>query len=124
MLKDHGLCPYSSLPSRLKYDWPNGTKDAVYMAMNIEVFSSSEGKGAGIAPPDQAHNHSVYSWRAYGNRVGFWRLMDMFDEFDIPVEHQLNTAVYSVFPDIRVRIRARGGEILGHGTTNCLGQGS
>ena len=123
MLKDHGRYSYSSLPSRPKYEWPNGTKVAVYVAMNIEAFSFGEGKGAAIAPPDQAHSHSVYSWRDYGNRVGFWRLMDMFDELGIPAEHQLNTAVYSACPDIPARIRARGDEILGHGTTNSLEQG-
>ena len=123
MLKDHGRYPYSSLPSRPKYQWPNGSKVAVYVAMNIEAFSYGEGKGAAIAPPDQANSHSVYSWRDYGNRVGFWRLMDMFDELGIPAEHQINTAIYGACPDIPARIRARGDEFLGHGTTNSLEQG-
>jgi peptidoglycan/xylan/chitin deacetylase (PgdA/CDA1 family) len=123
MLKDHGRYPYSSLPSRQKYQWPNGTKVAVYIAMNIEAFSFGDGKGAAIAPPDQAHSHSIYSWRDYGNRVGFWRLMDMFDELGLPAEHQINTAKYSSCPDIPARIRARGDEFLGHGYTNSEEQG-
>ena len=123
MLKDHGRYPYSSLPSRQKYQWPNGTKVAVYIAMNIEAFSFGDGKGAAIAPPDQAHSHSIYSWRDYGNRVGFWRLMDMFDELGLPAEHQINTAIYSACPDIPARIRARGDEFLGHGYTNSEEQG-
>ena len=123
MLKDHGRYPYSSLPSRKKYQWPNGTKVAVYIAMNIEAFSFGDGKGAAIAPPDQAHSHSIYSWRDYGNRVGFWRLMDMFDELGLPAEHQINTAIYSACPDIPGRIRARGDEFLGHGYTNSEEQG-
>ena len=123
MLKDHGRYAYSSLPSRTKYTWPNGSKVAVYVAMNIEAFSFGEGKGAAIAPPDQALSHSIYSWRDYGNRVGFWRLMDMFDNLDIPAEHQLNTAIYEACPDIPTRIRERGDEILGHGETNSNEQG-
>ncbi len=123
MLKDHGRYPYSSLPSRQKYQWPNGTKVAVYIAMNIEAFSFGDGKGAAIAPPDQADSHSIYSWRDYGNRVGFWRLMDMFDELGLPAEHQINTAIYSACPDIPGRIRARGDEFLGHGYTNSEEQG-
>ena len=51
MLKDHGHYPYSSLPSRQKYQWPNGTKVAVYIAMNIEAFSFGDGKGAAIVQP-------------------------------------------------------------------------
>ena len=123
MLKTHGRYDYSSLPNRAKYEWPNGTKLAVYVAMNIEAFSYGEGKGAAIAPPEQAMSHSIYSWRDYGNRVGFWRLMDMFDDLQIPVQHQINTAIYDECPDIPERIRSRNDEFLGHGYTNSEEQG-
>ena len=123
MLKTHGRYDYSSLPNRAQYEWPNGTKLAVYVAMNIEAFSYGEGKGATIAPPEQAMSHSIYSWRDYGNRIGFWRLMDMFDDLQIPVQHQLNTAIYDECPDIPERIRSRNDEFLGHGYTNSEEQG-
>lgn len=123
MLEDHGRYAYSSIDSRPVYDWPGGKRLAVYIAMNIEVFRYGKGKGAAIAPPDQANSHSVYSFRDYGNRVGFWRLMDLFDKLDLPVEHQLNTAIYDHCPDIMERIRARKDEILGHGITNSDEQG-
>ena len=123
MLKTHGRYNYSSLPNRTQYEWPNGTKLAVYVAMNIEAFSYGEGKGAAIAPPEQAMSHSIYSWRDYGNRIGFWRLMDMFDDLQIPVQHQINTAIYDECPDIPERIRSRNDEFLGHGYTNSEEQG-
>ena len=123
MLKTHGRYDYSSLPNRAQYEWPNGTKLAVYVAMNIEAFSYGEGKGAAIAPPEQAMSHSIYSWRDYGNRIGFWRLMDMFDDLQIPVQHQINTAIYDECPDIPERIRRRNDEFLGHGYTNSEEQG-
>ena len=123
MLKTHGRYDYSSLPNRVQYEWPNGTKLAVYVAMNIEAFSYGEGKGAAIAPPEQAMSHSIYSWRDYGNRIGFWRLMDMFDDLQIPVQHQINTAIYNECPDIPERIRSRNDEFLGHGYTNSEEQG-
>ena len=123
MLKTHGRYNYSSLPNRAQYEWPNGTKLAVYVAMNIEAFSYGEGKGAAIAPPEQAMSHSIYSWRDYGNRIGFWRLMDMFDDLQIPVQHQINTAIYDECPDIPERIRSRNDEFLGHGYTNSEEQG-
>jgi allantoinase len=118
MLEHHGRYDYVNIDDRPVYDWPNGTRLAVYVAMNDEVFRYGKGKGAGIAPPEQATSDSVYSWRDYGNRVGFWRLMDMFDELGIPCEHQINTALYDHHPDIMARIRDRGDEILGHGITN------
>lgn len=123
MLPTHGRYDHSGIDSRPVYDWPDGTRLAVYFAMNVEVFAYGEGRGAGVAPPEQAASDSVYSWRDYGNRVGFWRLMDLFDSLGLPCEHQVNTAVYEHCPDIAARIRARGDEVLGHGVTNSHEQG-
>ena len=118
MIRTHGRYPYSNITTRPVYEWPNGTRLAVYIAVNIEQFSFGEGKGAAIAPPDQANSHSVFSWRDYGNRVGIWRLLELFDAFDIPIEAQMNLAVYEHCPDIPEALRQRGHEILGHGITN------
>ena len=118
MIRTHGRYPYSNITTRPVYDWPNGTRLAVYVAVNIEQFSFGEGKGAAIAPPDQAKSHSVFSWRDYGNRVGIWRLLELFDAFDVPIEAQMNLGVYEHCPDIPEALRQRGHEILGHGITN------
>ncbi|MEM7251350.1 MAG: polysaccharide deacetylase family protein [Pseudomonadota bacterium] len=123
MLRTHGRYDYVNINDRADYTWPNGTRLAVYVAANIEAFSYGEGKGAAIAPPDQAHSHSIYSWRDYGNRVGIWRMFDLFDHYDIPIEAQMNTAIYDYYPDIPARLRQRGDEILGHGVTNSDEQG-
>ena len=123
MIKRHGRYDHSSIVSRSDYNWPNGTRLAVYVALNIEVFSYGEGKGAGVAPPEQAKSDSVYSWRDYGNRVGIWRLFDLFDALNIPIEAQMNSAIYDECPDIAEALRIRGAEILGHGITNADEQG-
>jgi peptidoglycan/xylan/chitin deacetylase (PgdA/CDA1 family) len=123
MLRTHGRYAYSNITTRPDYSWPGGKRLAVYVAVNIEQFSYGEGKGAAIAPPDQANSHSVFSWRDYGNRVGIWRLFELFDGLDIPIEAQLNTAIYDHCPDIPEKLRARGDEILGHGMTNSAEQG-
>lgn len=123
MLPTHGRYEYSNITKRPDYSWPDGKRLAVYIALNIEAFSFGMGKGAAIAPPDQANSHSIYSWRDYGNRVGMWRLFEMFDRLDIPIEAQMNTAIYEVAPDLPEKLRARGDEILGHGETNSEEQG-
>ena len=94
MLPTHGRYDYSSITTRADYSWPGGRRLAVYLALNIEAFGFGVGKGAAIAPPDQAQSHSVYSWRDYGNRVGIWRLFELLDELGMPAEAQLNAAVY------------------------------
>lgn len=122
-VRTHGRYAYSSIGSRPDYSWPEGKRLAVYIALNIEQFSYGEGKGAAIAPPDQATSHSIYSWRDYGNRVGIWRLLDMLDELGLPAEAQINTAVYEHCPDIPAALRAQNVEILGHGISNSFEQG-
>ena len=115
MLPTHGRYDYSSITSRPDYSWPGNRRLAVYIALNIEAFGFGVGKGAAIAPPDQAQSHSVFSWRDYGNRVGIWRLFELLDELGLPAEAQMNAAIYDEAPDIPARLRARGDEILGHG---------
>ena len=123
MLPTHGRYDYSNITARPDYSWPGGRRLAVYVALNIEAFGFGVGKGAAIAPPDQAQSHSVYSWRDYGNRVGIWRLFELLDELGLPAEAQMNSAIYEAAPDIPGRLRARGDEILGHGVTNSDEQG-
>ena len=45
-------------------------------------------------------------------------MLELFDAFDIPIEAQMNLAVYEHCPDIPKALRQRGDEILGHGLTN------
>lgn len=123
MLPSHGRYDYSNITRRPDYTWPGGRRLAVYVAVNIEAFGFGVGRGAAIVPPDQAQSHSVYTWRDYGNRVGIWRLLDLFDELALPVEAQVNLEIYDACPDIPERLRARGDEILGHGVTNSEDQG-
>ena len=123
MLRTHSRYAYSNITKRPDYSWPEGKRLAVYVAVNIEQFSYGEGKGVAIAPPDQANSHSIFSWRDYGNRGGVWRLFELYDQLGIPVEAQLNTAIYEHCPDIPQKLRARGDEILGHGMTNSEEQG-
>jgi allantoinase len=123
VLPTHGRYDHSSIVSRPDYTWPGGRRLAVYVAINVEAFGYGIGKGAAIAPPDQAQSHSIYSWRDYGNRVGVWRMFELFDALDVPIEAQMNIAVYDLCPDIPAKLRQRGDEIVGHGVTNSEEQG-
>ena len=60
MLPTHGRYDYSNITTRPDYTWPGGRRLAVYVALNIEAFGFGVGKGAAIAPPDQAQSHSIY----------------------------------------------------------------
>lgn len=121
-LESHGRFEYSALPHRPIYDWPDGRRLAVYIGLNLEHFSFGEGLGAQLAPggePDVLN----YSWRDYGNRVGAWRMLELFDALKIPVSLLVNSSLYDHCPELIAAYRARGDEIVGHGRTNAERQG-
>jgi hypothetical protein len=79
--------------------------------------------GVELAPAQPQPDVVNYSWRDYGNRVGFWRLLEMLDEFNIPVSVLMNTEIFDECPQIAEAVMRRGDEIVGHGRTNAERQG-
>lgn len=70
---------YSAIVNRPRYRWPNGAGLAVYIGFNLEHFAFGEGLGAKIGTPCPEPDVLNYSWREYGNRVGAWRCLELFD---------------------------------------------
>jgi peptidoglycan/xylan/chitin deacetylase (PgdA/CDA1 family) len=122
-LREHGRYGYSPIIERPDYDWPEGKRLAVYIALNIEHFSF--GEGLGLTPTAVGTEPDVrnFAWRDYGLRVGIWRIFDLLDGLGLPACHLMNTAIYDHAPQIPARIRARGDEFVGHGVTNSEKQG-
>ena len=121
---DHGRYAYSALPQRPVYDWPGGKRLAVYFALNLETFSFGEGLGARLAPAQGEPDVLNYAWRDYGNRVGAWRLRDLFDTLNLPAAVLVNTWLYDEAPELISAFRARGDEMVAHGRTNSQRQGA
>lgn len=122
-LKHHGRYDYGPIRGRPVYGWPDGTRLAVYLALNLEHFAFGEGLGAELAPGGPQPDLLNYAWRDYGNRVGVWRLLDLFDELALPASVLVNSAIYDHCPAVPAACRARGDEIVGHGRSNAERQG-
>ena len=123
-LPHHGRFDYSPIVRRLNYRWPNGSGLAVYVGSNLEHFAFGEGHGANIAPASPQPDVLNYSWREYGNRVGAWRCLELFDQLGLPTAALVNTAVYDHCPELIAACVQRGDEIVGHGHTNAERQGA
>jgi peptidoglycan/xylan/chitin deacetylase (PgdA/CDA1 family) len=117
-LPSHGRYDYSAITRRPDYDWPGGKRLAVYVALNLEHYAFGEGLREELVPGGAEPDVLNYSWRDYGNRVGAWRLLELFDELKLPVTLLLNSAIYEHCPDLVAAFRARGDEIASHGRTN------
>lgn len=123
-LPGHGRFDYRPITRRSRYRWPNGAGLAVYIGFNLEHFAFGEGLGACIGPASPQPDVLNYSWREYGNRVGAWRCLELFDELGLPTATLLNTALYDHCPELVAAFAARGDELVGHGHTNAERQGN
>jgi len=117
-LPSHGRYTYSAITKRGDYTWPGGKRLAVYVALNLEHYAFGEGLREELVPGGAEPDVLNYSWRDYGNRVGAWRLLELFDELKLPVTLLLNSAIYEHCPELVAAFRARGDEIASHGRTN------
>jgi allantoinase len=109
---------YQGIRGRPDFVWPGNKKLAVYVALCVEHFSYGSGLGLAYSPGLNHPNSYNWGWREYGNRVGAWRLLDLFEEYKLPLSVLLNTACYDHCPELIAAFRARGDEIVAHGRTN------
>jgi hypothetical protein len=122
-LPKHNRYEYSVIGERSDYSWPGGKRLAFCVTTNIEVYAYRKGTGWDPAKKGEPQQQRNYSWRDYGNRVGIWRLFELFDQLKLPAAHNINSLLYEYHPQICDRIRKRGDEFVGHGRTNAERQG-
>ncbi len=122
-LPHHDRFNYAPIERRPDYRWPNGSGLAVYIGFNLEHFAFGEGFGATIGPASPQPDVLNYAWREYGNRVGAWRCLELFDQLDLPAAALVNTSLYDHCPELIAACVKRGDEIVGHGHTNAERQG-
>ena len=118
MLKTHGRFPCIPFRGRPDFRWPGDRRLAVYLAVNVEHFPYGEPVGIDLDRPTLPWSQRSRLWREYGNRVGGWKLIDLFDELALPVGVIVNTANYAHNPELLEAHRRRGDEIIGHGRSN------
>jgi allantoinase len=123
-LPSHGRYTYRGIKDRAVYDWPNGKRLAVYIGLNLEHFAFGEGLGAELASGGPQPDVLNFAWRDYGNRVGAWRLLDLFEELKFPASVLINSSLYDYCPEVIAAFRKRGDEMVGHGHTNSERQGT
>ena len=123
MLPSHGRYEYSAITQRPDFDWPDGKRLAVYVGLNLEHFAFAEGLGGELAPGGPQPDVLNYAWRDYGNRVGVWRLLELFERLRLPVSLLVNSEIYGYCPEVVTAFRDRGDEVVAHGRSNAERQG-
>ena len=118
-LPDHGRFDYRPITRREAYRWPTGAGLAVYLGFNLEHFAFGEGLGARIGPASPEPDVLNFAWREYGNRVGAWRCLELFDQLGLPSAAIVNTALYDHAPELIAACVSRGDELVAHGHSNA-----
>jgi peptidoglycan/xylan/chitin deacetylase (PgdA/CDA1 family) len=112
----YGPFPYSPIIARKKLEWPNGARLALWVIPNIEFFSLAEKIPA--SPTGKLPDVPTWSARDYGNRIGVFRFMEVFDRYGIRATVALNSDVCRYHPLIIEEGNKRRWEWMGHNMTN------
>jgi allantoinase len=117
----HDRLAYSPITERAPLKLPNGARMAVWVVVNVEEWDPTQTMPrtvltppAGGSPMPDVPN---WAWHEYGNRVGFWRFVKIFDEFDIPGVIAINGSALAAYPQIVRAAVERDWEFMGHGFT-------
>ena len=115
---------FSPINQRGPLSWPNDANIALVITLNLEHWDLVKGTdqpyyagGPAILPDMLAGNIADfpnYSWREYGQRVGIWRLLDIFDELALPASCTINAKTALERAPIVAAAKQRGWEILAH----------
>ena len=119
MLREPGLYDYSPMSERPKITWPNGARVAFWVAPNIEFYELDPPLNPGRRAWPKPHPDVVpHSHRDYGNRAGFWRMMEVMAKYGVRGSVSLNVAMCQHHPEIIEACSALDWEFFSHGVYN------
>jgi allantoinase len=119
MKRDPNFYDYLPYDARPKIEWPNGARVAFWVAPNVEFYEldppRNPSRAAWSRPAPDVQN---YSYRDYGNRVGFWRMLDVMKRCGMRGSVSLNVAMCEHHPEVIAACAENGWEFYSHGTYN------
>lgn len=112
------------MPQRKPLRWPNNKRLAIMLTTNLEYWDAVKDSpvpyypgGPGIVGgdlPGNVYDNPNYTWREYGQRVGVWRMFDVFDEADVPSTCTMNAKMGLERRTVIDAALQRGWEIVAH----------
>lgn len=111
--------PYAPIVDRPPLKLPGGARMVVWTIMNVEHWDSTVAQPRTILPPPMGKpllpDVPNWSWHEYGNRVGFWRLRDLFNEYGVTPTLAMNGTILESYPRIAEEALKHEWEFMGHG---------
>src|SRR5258708_36061287 len=79
---------YSPIPDRPRLQLPGDARMVVWVIVNIQEWDPLEAMPRTVLTPPAGGSPMPdipnWAWHEYGNRVGVWRMAEMFDALRIP----------------------------------------
>jgi allantoinase len=112
---------YSPITERRRLSLPDGARMAVWVIVNVEEWDPRQAMPRTVLTPPAGGSPMPdipnWAWHEYGNRVGFWRFVDLFDALAIRPVLAINGSAIAAYPAIVRAACDRGWEFMGHGFT-------
>ena len=110
---------YSPISQRKKLSLPGGARLALWVIVNVEEWDINETMPRTVLTPPAGGSPMPdipnWAWHEYGNRVGFWRMLEVFDDLHVPAVLAINGSAIARYPAIVDAARGRNWEFIGHG---------
>src|SRR5262245_10158968 len=112
-----GRIDYLPMIDRPRIVWPNKARVAFWVAPNGEHYEYLPQFDGVRDPWPRSPYPDVqgYAHFDYGNRVGFWRMLEVLDKYRIRCTVSLNLSVLGRYPQIAKAMLARDWDLMSHG---------
>jgi len=115
---------YVPISHRQPLRFPDKKRVALIFTFNLETWDLVKDTdqpyyagGPALLPnvlPGNIPDYPNYTWREYGQRVGIWRLYDLFDELGVPASCTTNAVTFERRKAMVDACLERGWELLAH----------
>lgn len=112
------------MPQRKPLRWPNDNRLAIILTTNFEYWDPVRDDPAPFYPggpsivggnlAGNVYDNPNYTWREYGQRVGVWRMFDVFDAEGVPSSCTMNAKMALERRPVIEAALERGWEIVAH----------
>jgi len=115
----HLRAPYSAIVNRPPLKLPGGARLAVWVIVNVEEWDIQQPMPRTVLTPPAGGSPLPdipnWAWHEYGNRVGFWRFVEVLDRCEVKAVLALNGSCIETYAPIAEAAVERGWEFIGHG---------
>lgn len=112
---------FDPIAGRRTLTLPEGKRMAVWVIINVEEWDINRTMPRTVLTPPAGGSPMPdipnWAWHEYGNRVGFWRMLDVLDELEVTAALAINGTAIGAYPQIARAALDRGWEFVGHGLT-------